>query len=97
MRVSPGSAGGAPPLHEIYGNEVANANTPTRLEANVLNEVLKNAEQWTCAVTQDVCKCTAVQYNGDKSTRALPELQPLLQPNAVPQEGHIILELPVRM
>ena len=81
------------PLHEIYGNEVANTSTPTRLEANVLNEVFKNANQRTCAVvkiqpTQDVCKYTVVQYNGDKTTRTLPELRPLLRPNAVPQEGH---------
>jgi hypothetical protein len=82
------------PLHEIFENEVTNTSTPTRLEANVLNEVFKNANQRTCAVvkiqqpTQEVCKYTVVQYSGDKTTRTLPELQPLLRPNAVPQEGH---------
>ena len=29
-----------------------------------------------------------VYMNGDKTTRTLPELRPLLRPNAVPQEGH---------
>jgi hypothetical protein len=83
------------PLHEIYENEVTNTSTPTRLEANVLNEVFKNVNRRTCAVvkiqpTQEVCRYTVVQYNGEKPTRKLsiPELQPLLRPNAVPKEGH---------
>jgi hypothetical protein len=78
------------PLHEIYGNEVANTSTPTRLETNVLNEVFKNANQRTCAVVRSEDSAntgcvqihSVVQYSGDKTTRTLPELRP----NVVPQD-----------